>query len=88
LSFYNKKNKVLSKQENLKELCVLSYIKEYPMIRFIGGLWRILNGGEIKSFVTYADALAYLSNAKPYDPAWEELGELYTTDDIYQQVHQ
>jgi hypothetical protein len=58
------------------------------MIRFIGGLWRILNGGEVKSFATYASAVAYLSSQKPYEPAWEELGNLYTTDDIYQQLNQ
>jgi hypothetical protein len=58
------------------------------MIRFIGGLWRILDGGEVKSFATYAGALAYLSSQKSCDPAWEELGNLYTTDDIYQQLNQ
>jgi hypothetical protein len=57
------------------------------MIRFIGGLWRIVNEKSIKSFATYASALAYLSNAQTREPAWEDLGTLYTTDDIQQQLY-
>jgi hypothetical protein len=57
------------------------------MIRFIGGLWRIVNEKSIKSFTTYASALAYLSNQQSHDPAWEDLGTLYTTDDIQQQLY-
>jgi hypothetical protein len=57
------------------------------MIRFIGGLWRILNGNTIKSFSTYSSALAYLNNAQTREPAWEDLGTLYTTDDIQQQIY-
>jgi hypothetical protein len=57
------------------------------MIRFIGGLWRILNGNTIKSFSTYAGAVAYLNNAQSREPAWEDLGTLYTTDDIQQHLY-
>jgi hypothetical protein len=57
------------------------------MIRFIGGLWRILNGNTIKSFSTYASALAYLSNQQSREPAWEDLGPLYTSDDIQGQLY-
>jgi hypothetical protein len=61
--------------------------KEYGMIRFIGGLWRIVNEKSIKSFTTYAGALAYLSNGQSSEPAWEEMGMLYTSDDIQQQLY-
>ncbi|MDR3145145.1 MAG: hypothetical protein LBU21_02615 [Treponema sp.] len=57
------------------------------MIRFIGGLWRIVNEKSIKSFTTYASALAYLSNDRSREPAWEDLGTLYTSDDIQQQLY-
>jgi hypothetical protein len=57
------------------------------MIRFIGGLWRILNGNTIKSFATYASALAYLSNQQSREPAWEDLGSLYTTDDVQEHLY-
>jgi hypothetical protein len=57
------------------------------MIRFIGGLWRIVSERSVKSFTTYASALAYLSNGRSHDPAWEDLGDLYTTDDIQQQMY-
>jgi hypothetical protein len=57
------------------------------MIRFIGGLWRILDANGVKSFTTYADAVAYLSNSRSGDPAWEDLGALYPSDDIQQQIH-
>jgi hypothetical protein len=57
------------------------------MIRFIGGLWRILDAKGIKSFTTYADALAYLSGSRSADPAWEELGAMHPSDDIQQQIH-
>lgn len=65
----------------------MRYAKEYTMIRFIGGLWRIMNGNTIKSFSTYAGALAYLLNHQTREPAWEDLGSLYTTDDIQQQLY-
>jgi hypothetical protein len=61
--------------------------KEYGMIRFIGGLWRIVNESSIKSFATYAGALAYLSGDQSREPAWEDLGNLYTSDDIQQQLY-
>ncbi|MDR2629669.1 MAG: hypothetical protein LBC60_01955 [Spirochaetaceae bacterium] len=57
------------------------------MIRFIGGLWRVMTGGTVKSFATYASAVAYLSNQRDYEPAWEDSGPLYTTDDIHQQMY-
>jgi hypothetical protein len=56
------------------------------MIRFIGGMWRILNGKSIKSFSTYASALAYLSSQQSREAAWEDLGTLYPSDDIHQQM--
>jgi hypothetical protein len=57
------------------------------MIRFIGGLWRILSEKSIKSFTTYASALAYLNNQQSRNPAWEDLGPYYPSDDIHQQIH-
>jgi hypothetical protein len=66
---------------------MILYIGGYIMIRFIGGLWRILDAKGIKSFTTYAGALAYLDNPRSSEPAWEDLGVYYTTDDIQQQIH-
>jgi hypothetical protein len=57
------------------------------MIRFIGGLWRILDAKGIKSFTTYADAVAYLAGSRSAEPAWEDLGSLYPSDDIQQQIN-
>jgi hypothetical protein len=56
------------------------------MIRFIGGMWRILGGKTIKSFSTYAGALAYLNNQQSREAAWEDLGTLYPSDDVRQQL--
>jgi hypothetical protein len=56
------------------------------MIRFIGGLWRILNGKAVKSFSTYAGALAYLNSQQSREAAWEELGPLHPSDDIQQHL--
>jgi hypothetical protein len=57
------------------------------MIRFIGGLWRVMEGGVIKSFATYAGAVAYLSHEASSEPAWEECGSLYTTDDVHEHLY-
>jgi hypothetical protein len=46
-----------------------------------------MTGGTVKSFATYASAVAYLSNQRDYEPAWEDSGPLYTTDDIHQQMY-
>jgi hypothetical protein len=48
-------------------------------IRLIGGAWRVLEGGTIKSYATYEDALiggACIEDQQPY----------MTTDDIIQQL--
>ena len=48
-------------------------------IKFVGGLWRRINGTEIRSFTTYQEAV---DNKK----AWEDLGNLTPTDDVHQQI--
>ena len=48
-------------------------------IRFIGGLWRRFDGSNVRSFVTYQDAVDNKN-------AWEDLGAQVITDDIIQQM--
>ena len=48
-------------------------------IKFVGGLWRRIDGSSIRSFSTYEEAL---DNSK----AWEDLGTLTPTDDIQEQL--
>ena len=48
-------------------------------IRFIGGLWRRIEGSSIRSFSTYDEALANKTS-------WEDLGNLAPSDDIQQQL--
>ena len=48
-------------------------------IRFIGGLWRRIEGNNIKSFTTYQEAV----NNKT---CWEDLTPIATTDDIADQM--
>jgi len=48
-------------------------------IKFIGGLWRRIDGSSIRSFSTYEDAL-------DNKVAYEDLGQLTPTDDILQQL--
>ncbi|MCL2093863.1 MAG: hypothetical protein FWH12_06680 [Treponema sp.] len=48
-------------------------------IRFIGGLWRRIDGSKIRSFPTYQDAVDNKT-------AWEDLEPQVTTDDIQDQM--
>ena len=48
-------------------------------IKFIGGLWRRIEGSTIRSFSTYEDALDNRN-------AYEDLGNMAPTDDILQQI--
>ena len=48
-------------------------------IRFIGGLWRRIDGSSIRSFSTYEEALDNKT-------AWEDLGQQVPSDDIQQQL--
>ena len=48
-------------------------------IKFVGGLWRRINGTEVRSFATYQEAVENKN-------AWEDLGNLITTDDVLQQM--
>jgi hypothetical protein len=48
-------------------------------IRFIGGLWRRMDGSAIRSFITYQDAVENKT-------AWEDLEPQTTSDDILQQL--
>ena len=48
-------------------------------IRFVGGLWRRIEGSTIRSFPTYQDAV---DNVK----AWEDIQPQSTSDDILQQL--
>ena len=48
-------------------------------VKFIGGMWRRIEGSVIRSFSTYKDAVD-----NKY--AWEDQKPLATTDDILQQL--
>lgn len=48
-------------------------------IRFIGGLWRRIDGATIRSFVTYQDAVDNKT-------AWEDMQPQTTSDDILNQL--
>jgi hypothetical protein len=48
-------------------------------IRFIGGLWRRIDGASIKSFITYQEAVENKT-------CWEDLQPQTTSDDILQQL--
>ena len=48
-------------------------------IRFVGGLWRRIDGSTIRSFCTYQDAVENKT-------AWEDLQPQATSDDINQQM--
>jgi len=48
-------------------------------IRFIGGLWRRIDGNTIKSFTTYQDAVNNRTS-------WEDLAPQTTSDDIANQL--
>ena len=49
-------------------------------IRFIGGLWRRIDGSNVRSFITYQEAV----NNKT---SWEDLEPQTTRDDISQQMN-
>ena len=48
-------------------------------IRFIGGLWRRIEGSNIRSFITYQEAVDNKTS-------WEDLQPQSTSDDINQQM--
>jgi len=48
-------------------------------IKFIGGLWRRVEGSNVRSFPTYQEAVENKT-------AWEDLGNLTPTDDIADQI--
>jgi len=50
-------------------------------IRFIGGLWRRIDGTTIKSFTTYQQAVENKTS-------WEDLAPQTTSDDIAEQMKQ
>jgi phosphoribulokinase len=67
---------------------VPTVLKEKRMnnnIRFIGGLWRLMDGKSILSFITYDEALAYYQKAGKVTP-WEGLYPQTTSDDIVEQI--
>ena len=49
-------------------------------IRFIGGLWRRIDGSSVRSFSTYQDAVDNKN-------AWEDYGTQVPSDDILQQMN-
>jgi len=49
------------------------------VIRFIGGLWRRIEGSTVRSFTTYQQAVENKT-------AWEDLLPQVTSDDILQQM--
>ena len=54
--------------------------KEQVMtIRFIGGLWRRIDGTNVRSFATFQDAVDNKN-------AWEDHGAQVPSDDILQQM--
>ena len=48
-------------------------------IRFVGGMWRRIDGASIRSFTSYQEAV---DNVK----AWEDLEPQSTRDDIIDQL--
>jgi len=48
-------------------------------VKFIGGLWRRIDGSSVRSFSTYQEAVDNKN-------AWEDLGLQAPTDDIIQQL--
>ena len=48
-------------------------------IRFIGGLWRRIEGSIVRSFTNYQDAVENKTS-------WEDLQPKATSDDIIQQL--
>jgi len=49
------------------------------IIRFIGGLWRRIDGKSIRSFSTYQEAVENKT-------CWEDMAPQTTTDDIADQL--
>ena len=49
------------------------------IIRFIGGLWRRIDGSSIRSFITYQEAVDNKTS-------WEDLEPQTTSDDILDQL--
>ena len=49
-------------------------------IRFIGGLWRRIDGTNIRSFATFQEAVDNKN-------AWEDHGSQVPSDDILQQMN-
>ena len=49
-------------------------------VKFVGGMWRRIDGSYVRSFSTYQEAV----DNKP--TAWEDLQPKNTTDDIIQQL--
>jgi len=48
-------------------------------IRFIGGMWRRIDGASVRSFISYQEAVEN-------KVAWEDLAPQSTTDDIMEQL--
>ena len=48
-------------------------------IKFIGGLWRRIEGSSVRSFITYQEAVDNKT-------AWEDLQPITTSDDILGQM--
>ena len=48
-------------------------------IRFIGGLWRRIDGTSVRSFITFQEAVENKTS-------WEDLEPQTTSDDILQQM--
>lgn len=51
------------------------------IIRFIGGMWRRIDGKSIKSFSTYQEAVENKT-------CWEDMSPQVPTDDIADQLKQ
>ena len=48
-------------------------------IKFIGGMWRRIDGSSVRSFITYQEAVENKT-------AWEDLAPQSTSDDILEQL--
>jgi hypothetical protein len=48
-------------------------------IRFIGGMWRRIDGATVRSFVTFQEAMENKTS-------WEDLEPQATSDDIMKQL--
>ena len=72
---------ILQFTENCIRLLESKYKEHTMTVKFIGGLWRRIDGSSIKSFATYQEAIDNKAST-----AWEDNEPQSTTDDIRDQI--